>query len=314
MRVIIAGGTGFIGRALAADWASRGNEVLVLSRNAPDEGPARNLGPGVTPVRWEGRGGGDWADYVDGAGLVVNLAGERVAGAGLAYRWTKTRKTLLETSRREAGAALVAAIGAARLKPRVLVQASGIDYYGAGEEAVDETSSAGSSYLSSLVGGIWEPSTAAVEAMGVRRIILRMGPVLGAGSPVLGPLVLQHRLFAGGPLGSGRQWFPWVALEDVLASLRFPVGREEAAGPWNLVSPGIVRNGELSRSLATLLGLPSWLGTPAFALRLAFGEMAETLLTGVHALPRRLLEAGYRFAYPDIGAVLGAALGRTQKP
>lgn len=150
--------------------------------------------------------------------------------------------------------------------------------------------------------------------MGIRRIVLRLGLVIGAGSPVLAPLVLQHRLFAGGPLGSGAQWFPWVAVEDLVGGLRHLVARQECAGAYNLVAPGILRNAELSAALARALGRPSWLPTPAFALRLAFGEMAETLLNGVRAIPKRLLETGYRFISPDIDAALSSALASRPIP
>ena len=309
-QVVIAGGRGYLGRSIAEAWSSLGKEVVVLTRG---EGAAFPSRPGLVFRTWDpspSAAGEDLAVLMEGAFLVVNLAGERVAGLGPRYRWSEKRKSLLVASRREAGQALVAAIRKTARPPSVFVQASGIDYYAPGEEGRDEGSPPGSSFLSRLVAQEWEPSTAPVEALGVRRIILRLGPVLGPGSPVLAPLVLQHRLFAGGPLGRGRQWFPWIALGDLVGALVHLVGLPESKGPYNLVAPGLVRNEELSRILGRLLGRPSWLRTPAFALRLALGEMAGTLREGVGAEPARLLGSGYSFSRPNLEGALVEALAR----
>lgn len=302
MRVVIAGGSGYIGRELVRSFLSEGAEVLVLSRN-PGPGTA-----GAPSIQWDGRSPGRWHEAVDGAELLINLAGERVAGPSPRYRWSADRKRLLAASRAEAGRALVAAVEAATHRPRLLIQASGIDYYAPGEVVADESTLQGVGFLSRLVAEEWEPSTAPVELLGTRRLVLRLAPLLGPGSPVLGPLLLQHRLFAGGPLGHGQQWFPWIALEDLIGALRFLAAKETASGAYNLVAPGIVRNAELSRILGALLGRPSWLPAPAFALRLAFGEMADTLLEGVRAEPARLLAEGYQFRRPDLPSALRASL------
>ncbi|HUX41707.1 MAG TPA: TIGR01777 family oxidoreductase [Rectinemataceae bacterium] len=312
MRVVLAGGSGYIGASLAASHLTEGSELVVLTRGSESALPGD--APGLRRVAWNGRDPGPWCAALDGADLVVNLAGERVAGPGFAYRWTEARKRLLASSRVEAGKALVAGIAACSRRPQVFVQASGIDYYAAGESRATEDARSGDGFLSRLVADEWEPSTAGVESMGLRRIVLRIGPVIGAGSPVLAPLLLQHRLFAGGPLGPGAQWFPWIAVDDLVGALRFLVARQECFGAYNLVAPGILRNAELSKALARALGRPSWLPTPAFALRLAFGEMAETLLNGVRAIPKRLLEAGYRFVSPDIDTALSSALASRPKP
>ncbi len=307
MRIVLAGGSGYIGDHIARAYLAEGSEVVVLTRG-PAEGLPSDAG-GLRRARWDGRSPGDWYAALDGADLVVNLAGERVAGSGFRYRWTDARKRKLVSSRVEAGRALVAGIAAVSRKPPVFVQASGIDYYAAGEVVATETTRAGDGFLSRLVAEEWEPSTIGVEEQGVRRIVLRLGPVIGAGSPVLAPLVVQHRLLAGGPIGPGTQWFPWIAVEDLVGALRHLVGLDSAAGVYNLVAPGILRNAELSRALGRALGKPSWLRTPSFALRLAFGEMADTLLEGVRAVPKRLLESGYRFIRSDIDSALLAALG-----
>ena len=306
MRVVLAGGSGYIGARLAAAYLAEGAEVFVLTRGPGDARPGEH--PGLRRVVWNGRDPGPWCAALEGADLIVNLAGERVAGAGLGYRWTEARKRLLASSRVEAGRALVAGLAACARRPPVFVQASGIDYYEAGEAEATEEARAGEGFLSRLVAEDWEPATAEVEALGIRRLVLRLGPVLGPGSPVLAPLALQHRLYGGGPVGSGRQWFPWIAVEDLVAALRHLVGRDKCEGAYNLVAPGILRNAELSKALGRALDRPSWLPTPAFILRLAFGEMAETLLNGVRAVPKRLLETGYHFIRPDIDSALAAAL------
>lgn len=302
MRVVVAGGTGFIGKRIVDSYLADGAEVVVLTRGASEARP--DDPPNLLRQKWDGRGPGEWQRHVDGAEVIVNLAGERVAGPGLRYRWTEGRKRLLSSSRVEAGRALVAAVSAAARKPSVFVQASGIDYYPAGEVVETEDSLHGDGFLSRLVADEWEPSTSAVELLGVRRIVLRIAPVLGPGSPVLGPILLQHRFHLGGPIGHGRQWFPWVSLEDLVCALRFLAERGECSGPYNMVSPIILRNAELSAAIGRAMSRPSWLPAPSFILRIAFGEMADTLLYGVRASPKRLLEAGYRFRDPDLSEVL----------
>jgi uncharacterized protein (TIGR01777 family) len=308
MKIIIAGGTGYVGRALAASFLATGDEVLVLSRGGASAEARAGVEQGPQALLWDGKTQGLWSRAVDGAGLVVNLAGERVAGPSPAYRWTPARRRLLQESRRNAGCALVEAISAASVRPGVFIQASGIDYYPPGEGPAREGDAPGTGFLSRLVAEDWEPSTEAVESLGVRRIVARLGPVLGSGSPVLSPLLLQHRLCAGGPVGSGRQWMSWVALADLVGGLRHLAMDSQARGAFNLVAPGSLRNAELSAALGRVLHRPSWLPLPSFALRLAFGGMADTLLLGVRAEPRRLLDSGYSFRFPEIGAALEASI------
>jgi len=301
MRVLITGGTGFLGRALAGRLQEAGYEVVVLSRQ-----PERaRLPPGVRAVRWDGRTAAGWGELADGAFALINLAGESIG-----QRWTEATKRRLRESRLNAGRAVVEAVAAASTRPQVLLQASAVGYYGPrGDELLTETDPPGSDFLAQLAVD-WEASTQPVEAMGVRRVILRTGLVLERDGGALARLLLPFRLFVGGPLGDGRQGWSWIHRADWVEAVRFLMERADARGPYNLTAPQPVSNAEFARTLGRVLGRPSWLPVPAFALRLVFGEGADFLLTGQFVQPRRLLEAGFRFRYPDLESALRAILGR----
>ncbi len=301
MRVIITGGTGLIGRALAADLAAAGREVIVLSRN-PQRSPA--MPPGVRLEKWDGRTAQGWGDLADGAEAIVNLAGESIAGG----RWTAARKRRIRESRLAAGAAVVEAVVAARQKPHVVVQASGAGYYGPrGDELILEDTLPGTDFLGQLAVE-WETSTAPVEAMGVRRVVVRTGVVLSREGGALPRLILPFRFFVGGPLGRGRQWVPWIHITDEVRAVRFLMENPDAREPYNLTAPNPVPNAQMARVLGRVLGRPSWLPVPAPALRLLLGEMADVLLTGQRAVPQRLLEAGFIFRFPELDAALADLL------
>jgi len=304
MRVIITGGTGLIGRTLAKDLSQDGHEVIVLSRD-PEK---QRIPSGIKTTHWDGRSPDGWGSHVDGAGAIVNLAGERLAGASPALRWTEDRRQRICQSRWNAGAAVTDAVRLAPTKPAVIVQASGIDYYTAGDQIAAENSPPGDDFLSHICMDYWEPSTAGTEAEGVRRVIVRIGPVIGPGSHVLKPLALQHKLFLGGPMGSGQQWFSWVHIADVIGAIRFLIDETSASSAYNLCAPKPLTNAEFSKTLGIVLRRPSFLPTPAFVLRLAFGEMSTTILNGVRGEPRRLLDAGYSFQFPDAESALRDSL------
>jgi uncharacterized protein len=297
MRVVITGGTGLIGRALAADLAASGREVIVLSR-APER--ATDLPAGVRAVRWDGRTAQGWGELVGGAEAVVNLAGENLA----AGRWTPERRARIRESRLHAGAAVVEAVRAADEKPRVLIQASAVGYYGPhGDEELTETAPPGNDFLARLCLE-WEASTAAVEGFGVRRASIRTGIVLSAHGGALPRLLLPFRFFAGGRLGNGRQWYPWIHLADEVAAIRFLIETEAASGPINLTAPHPVTNAALSATIGRVLGRPALLPAPGFALRLALGAMATVVLDGQRVVPARLLTLGFRFRFSDLEAAL----------
>jgi uncharacterized protein (TIGR01777 family) len=296
-RVLITGGSGLIGRALSASLAADGYEVIVLSRN-PER--ATGLLSGVRAERWDGRTAQGWGALADGAWAVVNLAGENIS----AGRWTADRKLRMRESRLNAGRAVVEAIEAAKARPAVVIQASGVGYYGPrGEEDVSESAPAGNDYLAGLAVA-WETSTVGVEAMGVRRVIIRTGIVLSRKGGALPRMMLPFRFFMGGRLGSGRQWLPWIHIADEVGAIRFLMENEKANGPFNICAPNPVTNADFSRFLGRRMGRPAIVPTPAFLLRLAFGEMAGMLLSGQKAVPGHLTRLWYVFRFVEAEAAL----------
>lgn len=303
MRILITGGTGLIGRVLAARLATDGHEPIVLSRD-PAKASA-DLPPGVRAEAWDGKSGAGWSELIDAETAIVHLAGAGVADS----RWTAARKREIRDSRIVSGDAVVAAIRAARTPPRVLLQASAVGYYGPrGAEAIDESEPPGSTFLAKVCVE-WEESTREVEALGVRRALLRTGLVLTPEGGALGKMLTPAKFGANGPLGSGRQGFPWIHLADEIGAIRFLLDHAEASGPFNLTAPNPVTQAEFAQALGRVLHRPSFLPAPAFALRLALGEMADMLLEGQLAVPKRLLELGYRFRFPDLDGALADLLG-----
>lgn len=297
MHVIIAGGSGLIGRALTDVLVSDGWDVIILSRR-PDE--VAGLPAQVEIVGWDGATTDGWGDRIAGADAVVNLA-----GAGLGdKRWTDARKRQILLSRLQPGQAIVNAIKAATERPKLLIQASAVGYYGPqGDETVDEDSKPGSDYLANVCQR-WEESTLVAESLGVRRAIARTGLVLSPDGGALSQMVLPFRLGVGGRLGSGKQWLPWIHIDDEVAALRHLLVSSDAHGPYNLTAPHPVRNSEFARTVGRVLNRPAAIPTPEFALRLAFGEMAAVVLEGQRAVPSRLVASGFEFEYTDLEAAL----------
>lgn len=301
-RIVITGGSGLIGHALVAELVTAGYEVVILTRN-PQR--ATGLADGVRIAGWDARTAQGWGSLADGAYAIVNLAGENLAGG----RWTAERKRRIRQSRLDAGRAVVEAVHAAKRKPAVVVQASGIGYYGPhGDEEVTEDFQPGSDFLGHLAVE-WEASTAPVEALGVRRVVIRTGVVLSRKGGALPRLALPFHFFLGGPLGNGCQWVPWIPIEDEVRAIRFLLENETARGPYNLSAPHPVTNRELARALGQVLHRPAWLPVPAPALRLLLGEMASVLLTGQRAIPKRLLEEGFVFQFPEVRPALQNLFG-----
>ncbi len=306
MRVIVTGGTGMIGRALVADLAKDGHDVVVLTRNPAK---ADDLPKGARALAWDAQTANGWDHEADGAGAIVNLAGESIAGEGfLPSRWTPARKRRILESRVNAGKAVVDAITRASNKPAVLVQSSAVGYYGT--QALDDTrdltedAPAGNDFLADVCQQ-WEASTQAVESMGVRRAVARTGVVLTLDGGVLPKLALPFHFFAGGPIGSGKQAFPWIHIHDEVKALRFLIENQNAWGPYNLSAPNVVTNAQFAKALGKAMGRPSFIPTPGIAFKLGFGELAELLLLkGQRAVPARLQQQGYQFTFPEAASAL----------
>ena len=300
MHALITGGTGLIGTTLAKALRDDGHRVTILSRQQDPHVPN-----GTVAQLWNGRTAEGWAHVVNEVDAVVNLAGENLAGQGpLPARWTNSRKQLIRQSRLDAGQALVEAIVSATNPPQVLVQASGIGYYGTSEdEPIDEDAPVGTDFLGKLAVD-WEASTKAVEDKGVRRVIIRTGAVLSINGGALPKLLLPYRLFVGGPLGSGRQFMPWIHIADEVNAIRFLIDQALAQGAFNLCAPNPVTNREFGRVLGRVLNRPSLLPVPAFSMRALFGEVADVVLEGQRAYPKRLHSFGYAFRFPELEPAL----------
>jgi uncharacterized protein (TIGR01777 family) len=303
MRILITGGSGLIGRALTRNLTSDGHQVIILSRS-PEQ--VVDLPPGARAERWDGRTADGWGYLADGADAIVNLAGTNIAGQGFfPTRWTEKRKRMLRDSRLNAGLAVVGAVEQASVKPGVVIQASGVGYYGfRGDEKVTEDTAPGDDFLARLACDDWEPSTAPVEEMGVRRAVIRSGAVLDDQEGALPRLLLLVRLFLVGPMGSGKQWFPWIHIEDEARAIRFLIDNEQARGPFNLTTPNPLTNAGFAKVLGRVLGRPSFVPIPGFAMRLLVGEVANVLLEGQRAIPARLLGLGFQFRFPDAESAL----------
>lgn len=302
MKIVIAGGSGFLGQPLAHDLLAKGHEVVVLTR-----GTSR-VADGIRYVAWEASGEpGAWGSVIDGADAVVNLAGAGIADR----RWSAARKQVLRGSRVDATRALVAAMRSASVRPQVFLTGSAIGFYGPQPEdgpALDESAPPGSDFLSTLAVD-WEAEAHPASALGCRVIIIRTGVVLAREGGALQKLIPPFRFFVGGPIGSGRQVMSWIHRTDWVELVVWLLRHEQAAGVYNATAPEPATNAEFSRALGAALGRPSWLPVPGFALKLIVGEMAgPALLAGQRVVPRRALDAGFTFQFPEITAAMRDAV------
>lgn len=303
MKVVLAGGTGSIGRALAQNLKSAGYEVLVLSRDPKTK--KKLLPSGIKLHKWDPQRSDSLKSTLDGVEAVINLSGENLAGSGfIPKRWSAKRKEIILGSRITPGKTLTQAIQETSKPPSVFIQASAIGFYGSAENGVfTEESPPGTGFLSEVCVD-WERSTESISEKGVRRVVTRSAIVLSADEGALMRLVLPFKLFVGGPLGSGKQWFPWIHPIDEIRAIRFLLEHEDAQGPFNLIAPNPVRNAELAKTLGAILKRPSLIPVPGLALRLALGEVASMVLEGQRAIPKRLENLGFTFQFPDIEPAL----------
>lgn len=305
MRVVLLGGSGFIGGALTALLLERGYDVVIATRDPSREpGLFRKAGgqpASLSYAQWDKASAKGWLDALDGAKACVNLVGENIAGG----RWSPERKERILESRLNAGRLVCEAVDAVRVKPEVLIQASAVGVYGLHhDEPLTEDGPIPPSLRPSFLADVakaWEASTLPVEAAGVRRAVARTGMVLGRGGGALEKMLPAFRMFAGGPLGDGKQWLSWIHLNDVAGALLHLIERESCRGVYNLTAPEPAPMQAFCSVLGKILHRPSWLPVPAFNLRLLLGEMAdELLLNGQRVAPQRLLDAGYAFQFPKL--------------
>jgi uncharacterized protein (TIGR01777 family) len=301
MRVFVTGGTGLIGSRLVRALLDRGDECVVVSRSGRDPwGHER-----AEIVRGNPVAAGEWQRAVAGCDVVVNLAGQRIVDPP--HRWTAARKRLLRDSRVEITRQVAAAVRAADPTPHTFVSASAIGYYGdRGDETLDESAARGEDFLADL-SVAWED--AAQDAQDVTRVVrIRTGLVLDRSGGALAPLVPLFKLGLGGPWGDGTQWWSWIHVADEIGLILFAIDAD-VAGPLNLTAPNPVTVNSFAKALGRTLKRPSLMRQPAFALRLAMGEMADALLASQRVVPRRALDAGYTFRFPKLDGALGNLFG-----
>ena len=297
MKVVIAGGSGFLGGPIVERLLARGDDVAVLTRNPAQVRTGRAL-------QWDARSQGAWSGEAASADVVVNLAGENI-GEG---RWTAERKKRMVSSRLDATGAIVEALRREPDRARTLVSASAVGFYGdRGDEVLDESSPRGTGFLAELVER-WEAAACEAESL-ARLVILRFGVVLAPDGGALKKMMLPFKLGVGGPVGDGKQWMSWLEREDAVRIVEWAIDHTAASGTYNATSPQPVSNREFARALGRALHRPAVMPAPAFALRLAFGEMAEeVLLAGQRVVPVRASAEGFAFEKPSIDAALAALL------
>jgi uncharacterized protein len=302
MKILVTGATGLVGAALVAALARDGHMVCRLVRPTTK---AQGGAPGTFDVAWNPETG-ELGGAAVGAEAIVNLAGASIAEG----RWNEARKKILRSSRVDASRALVTALAKMNAKPDVLVSASAIGYYGdRGDEVLTEESASGDGLLAAICKD-WEAEALRAEAFRARVVLARFGIILSKDGGALPKMVPPFKLGAGGRIGDGKQWMSWIALADAIEILQFALNNRELRGAVNVVSPQPLRNAEFTKVLAGALHRPAFVPAPAFALRLAMGEMADALLlSSQRVVPEKLTKAGYRFLEPGLHQALTRILG-----
>lgn len=296
MKLVVTGASGFIGSALSARLLEDGHALTLLTRSAPPSASLNNK----RWHHWTPGAAGEWEKAIDGCDGIINLAGEPIASK----RWSAHRKEKISLSRLGATSALVDAIARGAARPKFLINASAVGFYGdRGDAIVTEESAAGHGFLSHVCQQ-WESEALKAERLGCRVVLLRTGIVLGPKGGALEQMLAPFRFFLGGSLGNGSQWMPWIHIEDEVGLIRFLMENEQARGPVNATAPNPVTNKEFSKALGKLLKRPCWLGVPAFALRGVLGEMADLLLSGQRVMPAAAARLDYQFRFPTLSTAL----------
>jgi uncharacterized protein (TIGR01777 family) len=309
MKIVIAGGTGFLGSPLAETYAEDGHDVRVLTRSlAPGESQHESgTGvPGITRVGWKPDGrSGPWAESISGADAVINIAGASIGDK----RWNPRRKAELRDSRILATRSLAEAITAAPVAPQVFISSSAVGYYGTSDgDPKTEASRAGSDFLAQLCED-WEKEAQRGARDGVRFAIIRTGMVFERSGGSLAQMMMPFKFFAGGRVGSGRQYISWVHRLDWIEMVRWIVQTPEASGPINVTAPHPVTNRELARALGRAMRRPALLPAPKFGLKIVLGEFADFVVTGQRVIPARALSLGYHFRYPELDIAFRGIFG-----
>jgi len=309
MHIVIAGGSGFLGRPLTAALLRDGHDVVVLTRNTTGPSPSRNEGQvGPRASTWTPDGDvGPWAAEIAGADAVVNLTGESIAGR----RWTAAQKQRILDSRIQATRSLAAVIRGAAPRPPVFVSGSAVGYYGPlGDEIATEDTRAGSDFLAHVCER-WEQEAMRAAGDRTRVVCIRTGIVLARDGGALPQMLPPFWFGAGGPVGSGRQYWPWIHRDDWIALVRWAIAAPAAAGALNVTAPHPVTNREFAQALGRAMHRPAFMPAPGFALRLMLGEMADALLlSGQNAVPAKATRAGFMFKYSRVEEALGALFAR----
>ena len=300
MRIVVSGGTGFIGRPLCVSLCQEGHRVTLLTRRT--EVAQRLFGSTVTIVEWNGSEAGAWEHCLEEADAVINLAGAPIADG----RWTDARRRILTESRVLTTRLLVEALSRRSSKPRTLVNASGIGYYGASDDRVlSEGAARGQGFLADLCMA-WEAEALRAAEFGVRVVMLRTGMVLEQDGGALPKMLLPFRLFAGGPILPGTQWVSWIHRRDHIGLIQWLLTTPRVSGPVNAVAPEAVTMNRFCQVLGQVLQRPSWLPVPGFALHVALGELGTLMTTGQRVHPAKALFGGYVFHYPTLEPALRA--------
>ncbi|MEP6959295.1 MAG: TIGR01777 family oxidoreductase [Nitrospirota bacterium] len=300
MDIVVTGGTGFIGGPLCASLCQEGHRVTLLTRRKGEV--QRLFSSAVTAVEWNGKETGAWEHCLEGADAVINLAGAPIADA----RWTDARKRLLTESRVLTTRLLVEALSRRSSKPRALISASGIGYYGASDDRVlDEDAARGEGFLADLCLA-WEAEALRAAEFGVRVVMLRTGMVLEQDGGALPKMLLPFRLFAGGPILPGTQWVSWIHRRDHIGLIQWLLATPSVSGPVNTVAPEAVTMHRFCEALGRVLHRPSWLPVPGFALQIALGELGTLMTTGQRVHPAKASSGGYVFHYPTLEPALRA--------
>ncbi len=288
MKVLITGATGLIGNALQRSLSDKGYEMLLASRSEPKDEHS---------IQWDIQKGFSDPERLEGIDAVVHLAGESISG----LRWTDDKKKAIRDSRVLGTRSVVDAISRLKQRPRILVAASAVGFYGErGDEELTESSAAGDDFLSA-VAKEWESEARRAEDAGIRTVLLRSGIVLSKDGGALGTMLTPFKLGVGGVVGSGKQWMSWISLDDEVEIINFAIENENLRGAVNAVSPNPATNYDFTKTLGEILYRPTIIPLPEFAVSMIFGEMGDALLlSSTKALPKRLIDAGFEFKYPDL--------------